>query len=125
VLAELKRLAEVGTILTTGFGLTHAFECECGRTIQRRSALLKNEQVINCIGVNCDESFSVLIENGEICFARRVLRLACNNCGDELAVPTRVAEKLKRNQMLTAQCLKCGAKNNMVWRLIRQNEQQA
>jgi len=75
VLAEFKRLVEVGGMLTSGAGPTVHFKCECGRTIQRRSDLLKHEKVISCIGSDCDESFTVLIEGGEVYFTRCVLRL--------------------------------------------------
>ncbi|MGV7218270.1 hypothetical protein [Bradyrhizobium sp. UFLA05-112] len=119
VLAEFKRLVEVGGMLTSGFGLTENLTCECGRTIQRRSAMLKHEQIINCIGNDCDESFDVLIENGETFFARRVLRLDCCNCGKEVAVPTRRAEKMKPGAPLTEQCHNCGAENEIRWVLAR------
>ncbi|WP_439370841.1 hypothetical protein [Bradyrhizobium sp. DASA03120] len=119
VLAELKRLVEVGGMLTSGIGLTEHLKCECGRTIQRRSAMLKHEQVINCIGGDCDESFSVLIENGEVCFVRRVLRLDCHDCGEEVAVPTRRAEMLKPGKPLTEKCLNCGTENEIGWVLMR------
>jgi hypothetical protein len=124
ILAELRRLANVGSLLTTGLGSTHSFKCECDRTIQRRSALLKHGQIINCVGIECDESFEVSIKDEEFWFVRRLLRLDCKGCGKELALPTRMAEKLKRDQVLTAEC-SCGAKNNIVWRLMRHNEDKA
>jgi hypothetical protein len=121
ILAELKRLADVGNLLTTGLGETQSFKCECDRTIQRRSALLKHGQIINCVGVECDESFEVSIKDNDFWFARRLLRLDCKGCGKELAVQTRIAEKLERDRVLTLECT-CGAKNNIMWRLMRQNE---
>ena len=102
-------------------GETQSFKCECDRTIQRRSALLKHGQIINCVGVECDESFEVSIKDNDFWFARRLLRLDCKGCGKELAVQTRIAEKLERDRVLTLECT-CGAKNNIMWRLMRQNE---
>jgi hypothetical protein len=119
VLAEFKRLVEVGGMLTSGAGQTVHFKCECGRTNQRRSDLLKHEKVISCIGSDCDESFTVLIEGGEVYFTRRVLRLDCHNCGEEVAVPTRRADKLRPGKLLTERCRSCGAEIEIGWALMR------
>jgi hypothetical protein len=123
VVNELKRLAN-GTLLMSGLSEEVSFVCECGRTNKRRSQLLKNRQAVSCVGFDCDESFDVSIQDDEFYFARRVIRFDCR-CGDKLAVPTRVAEKLRRDQFLGVQCLKCKEETRFMWRLMRQKEETA
>ncbi|WGD53484.1 hypothetical protein QA641_06090 [Bradyrhizobium sp. CB1650] len=117
VLDELKRIA-IGTLLTTGIGEEVSFECECARANRRRSGLLRNGQIVSCVGVDCNESFDVSIENNEFYFVRRVIRFPCQ-CGEQLAIPTRIAENLKRDQFLDVECLKCRERTRLMWRLMR------
>jgi hypothetical protein len=120
ILDELRRIAS-GTMLTTGIGEEVSFVCDCGRTNRRRSALLKNRQVVSCVGVDCDESFDVSIQNEEYYFGRRVISFECK-CGATLGVPTRIAEKLKREEFLDAECLSCKERTRFRWRLMRQQQ---
>jgi len=120
VLAEFKRLIEVGGMLTSGAGPTVDFKCECGRTMRRRSDMLKHEQVINCIGGDdCNESFTVSVEGGEFYIERRVLRLDCHHCGEELAVAARRVNELRSGKLLTERCRNCEAENEIGWALMR------
>ena len=118
IAAELKRIAG-GTMLTTGFGEEVSFKCECGRTNRRRSTLLKNRQIVSCVGVDCDESFDVAVQDSEFYFRRRLINFDCQ-CGENLGVPTRMAEKLKREEFLDAECLSCKMRTRFMWRLMRQ-----
>jgi hypothetical protein len=105
------------TLLMSGIGEEVSFVCECGRTNKRRSALLRNRQVVGCVGFDCEESFDITIQDEEFYFGRRVIRFDCK-CGENLTIPTRVTEKLRSDQFVGVQCLKCGEETRFIWRLI-------
>jgi hypothetical protein len=73
---------------------------------------------VSCVGVDYNESFGVSIENNEFYFVRRVTRFPCH-CGEQLGIPTRTAENLKRDQFLDVECLKCKERTRLMWRLMR------
>jgi len=117
IVDELKRIAD-GTMLTSGLGEEVSFVCVCGQTNRRRNALLRNRQMVSCVGVDCNESFDVLFDADEFSFRRRVISFDCI-CGENIGFPTREAEKLKRGEFRDAECLKCKEKTRFMWRLMK------
>jgi hypothetical protein len=112
--AELKRVAS-GTLLSSGFGEEVFFNCDCGRLIKRRSKLLRNGQTINCVGVDCDQSYTVAIDGADIKFEPRFHDVDCV-CGRQHRVPRRMLDKLEVDRAVNLEC-ECGEHYQIAWKL--------
>lgn len=119
-LAEL-RSAATGNLLMSGFGPNTIFECLCGSTIKRMTALLKDGQVVCCNRTECVESYTVSINDNETWFARRASLVPCRGCGNDLNIPERMMLRLKPTEHMTAICGNCGATALFKWQFSMAN----
>lgn len=113
----LLREIEQGTMVSSGFGKTVKFECNCGSENKRRAELLTAEQTINCINPECAERWIVRIEGDDIGFERCSIPVTCK-CGETTLLTEKVALELERNQRLRFQCRSCDAENIVMWKLM-------
>jgi len=118
-LSELQRL-EKGTLLGSGIGspATVSFSCVCGVDNRRRIARLSDVQVVNCINPDCDEMWTVRIEDSSIGFERRSMDVTCHACGSVTKFGEKRLLALKRNQMMRFDCRHCGVTNHLLWKLM-------
>lgn len=120
VLAELERLSKA-TMAFSGIGEQVSFECAvCGERNKRRAALLREGQRIFCINPDCDASFTVRKEGEKIEFKGETCDFNCQSCGLPKVLPWRFFfEKLKFGDRAVFDCLKCGHRNYIEWRLTQ------
>jgi DNA-directed RNA polymerase subunit M/transcription elongation factor TFIIS len=108
---DLFREIDKGTLLASSPGPEVSFQCSsCGTTIKRKQDLVHNGRVINCPSPSCRESYVVIITELGIEFGRRVLPVACDQCGTIIEVALSLVESLRADQMMTAECQDCGSK---------------
>jgi len=117
-LVEFYRLSET-TITLSGFGSETSFECfGCKSVVKRKLKTLDHKQIINCIDLNCNESYKVEKVDGEVLFERRKVKFACE-CDNELALPHNHVGRMKLNEVVSVLCQKCNETNLISWRLNR------
>lgn len=116
-LDEIKKI-NTGTLMLTGLGEEISFECRCGTKNKRKSGLLRDRQIVNCINPECYESFDYT-ENLMI-FEPRGYEVICQNCNEKQRIPSRLAEKkLKAGQHIPCDCIGCGETIFVKWRLMQ------
>lgn len=117
VLKELKDL-ENCSLITSGFGVTVTFECNCGYSNRRRANLLKNGQIIHCINPECKDTWEVIFEGDDINFQRRSIPVDCCSCSKPINLPESLLLSLERGQTLKFNCHECGTDNYIAWKLM-------
>jgi hypothetical protein len=113
---EMLKELERGTMVSGGFGETVTFECCCGSKNMRRTRLLKEGQIVNCVNPECAERWTVGTDGDDISFERRTLSVTCK-CGEPTHIPEKILYRLGRNQHCRFVCETCGAENFVVWKL--------
>lgn len=116
-LVTLREL-EAGTLISSGLGERVSFPCACGTSNARRAGLLKEGQVVNCLNPDCDERWTVQIEDGEHEFHRRQMAVTCTGCGMEGFFPEKQLHALPRNEVMRFDCSECGVSNFVMWKLM-------
>lgn len=119
VVVELERLAK-GTLVTSGFGRTVSFECDCGETNKRRIALLRDGQHVHCFNPKCEETWKA-IKTGEedFEFERVTIPIECAGCKVTFDIPWRWLINMKPDQMANIGCYACGHRNHVKWQLAQ------
>ena len=115
-LALLREL-ETGTLISSGLGERVTFPCDCGTKNARRAGLLKEGQVVSCLNPDCDERWTVHIQDGEHQFHPRQMGVTCCDCGTEGFFPEKQLLALRRNEAVQFACRECGAVNFLMWKL--------
>lgn len=121
VIAELERIAE-GTMGFGGIPLGGdvSFKCKsCNAKNLRRAGLLEPGALVFCINPDCKESWIAEKRNDEFWFARQTVSVECQGCGQVEQFPTRLFEKMRRDQKMTAVCAGCEHENYVMWRLMQ------
>lgn len=113
----LLRDIQQGTMLSSGFGKTVKFECNCGSENRRRADLLTADQTINCINPECAERWIVRVDGDDIGFERRSIPVTCK-CGEATQLTEKIVLELKRDQRLRFECRSCDAENIVIWKLM-------
>lgn len=114
-LIELKAAA-TGNLLMSGFGPDTTFECLCGSTIKRTTALLNSGQVVCCNRTECAESYTVSINDKKTWFTRRAILVPCKGCTSNLDIPERMMLRLKPSEHMIAECKECGNTALFKWK---------
>lgn len=95
------------------------FNCHaCNTLLKRPIDKLSSIKIINCLNPKCDESYLVTPESkGEgFTITRRVFKFSCDNCGEDIVVPTNIFSKLKFNQQINIICFSCSNPLHVVMR---------
>ncbi|MCR6735663.1 MAG: hypothetical protein NVV83_16980 [Afipia sp.] len=117
VLNELDRLAE-GTVVASMVFQQVSFDCVCGQRNSRSTAVLKLNDIFNCIKEGCKEQYRVEKMGEEFLFERHLIPVSCYNCGDANGLPYRqVCELDKGSEGWKFDCRKCGKENVFMWKL--------
>lgn len=116
VVVELQRLSK-GTLILGGYAMEVSIECKCGKLNRRKSELLNDKQLVNCIDAKCNESWVVEKNNDEINFQRRTLKVNCSKC--DVASSFRAKELLEvpNSSQIHFDCV-CGERNYILWKLM-------
>lgn len=115
-LEEIKRI-DSGTMLASCVGEEVSFDCLCGTKNRRRLSLLSSKSIVSCINPKCDESFEY-DDIGRL-FNRRMIEIACANCGNKLCIPKKIVEKLRTDQHGRLDCERCGQRVFVQWKLMQ------
>lgn len=117
-LVEFRRLSET-TITLSGFGTETSFECfGCKKLNRRKLRTLKDEQTVNCIDPDCDESYKVELADGEVLFVRRKATIICG-CDKPISLTYNRLGRMKLDEVVGVVCPSCSDKNYVSWRLHR------
>jgi hypothetical protein len=104
----LRKIAE-GNLLAGSWGPEVSIECYgCKNPIKRKVHLVRDGTIANCVNPSCKESYVLCVNDGEIEFARRVLSVPCDGCGQALEILQKVVDELRAGQVFTAHCDNCG-----------------
>lgn len=107
------KIAE-GNLLTSSPGPEVSYKCDgCGATIKRKADLIYDGMVASCRSEDCKESYILTISESGVEFGRRQISFPCDGCGKTITIPAKLAEGLKKDQLLTAECLECGEKGEI------------
>lgn len=116
-----------GNLLMAGpLGEVFSFNCQdCGIKIARPVKNLVSPLAVNCISPECKESY--LLEPGEqekdIKITRRVFRIKCQSCDEDLDVPSNIFKELRFDQQLNIVCGSCQTSLELIMRpLMRVGE---
>lgn len=121
-IAVFREISE-GNMLSTSLSADVNFNClKCGYQIKRKTALLKNHQIVNCFNVNCDESYEVLVEGKSIEFIPRRLTLTCMHCNGSQLFPANLAEKLKYGDILDVRCDGCNGITKVRLNIVQETQ---
>ena len=114
---DLFRKVAEGNLLTSSPGPEVSYKCDdCGATIKRKVELVYDGMVASCSSEACKESYILTISESGVEFGRRHKLFPCDGCGNTLALPAKLAEGLRIDQLLTAECEDCGEKTEIVLR---------
>lgn len=116
-LDQLREIAQ-GTLISTGVGVSISFDCPCGAKISRRENSLTEGQVVSCSNPECKESHIARRNEQDWTFELRNLIIACA-CGEQMLVPPRAIDELRRNHAATKICPACGEQTRVQWQLHR------
>lgn len=108
---DLFRQIAKGNLLVSSPGPEVSYNCDdCGATIKRKADLIYNGMVVSCSSEDCKESYILTISDSGIEFGRRQISFSCDGCGKLIATPAKLAEELRMNEVLIAECLECSEK---------------
>lgn len=115
-----------GNLLMGGvLGEVFKFKCYiCGTIIKKPVKYLSTPTLVNCINLECNESYH--LESGgkeqEFKITRRVFRFNCKSCNNDLDVPANTFRELQFDQQLNIRCSSCKASLTVIMRpLIKEN----
>lgn len=107
----LFRKVAKGNLLVSSPGPEVSYKCDgCGAIINRKMSLVYNGMVASCSSELCNESYILTIRKSDVEFGRRQLSFPCDGCDTTIEIPAKLAEGLRIDQSLTAECEYCGHK---------------
>lgn len=100
------------------FSMTVTFQCgKCEQSIVRNSALLKEEDVVQCQNPQCNASYITRAKDGEHTFEPYLITLGCKNCGETARIEANAFLQMKTTEGKTFICDKCGTRHLVRWLL--------
>jgi hypothetical protein len=117
--AEFRRLS-TGTMISSGLVPNVKFTCLCGYE-NRRSTDGLGGRTVECVNLDCDESWIVTQEGEVYHFRRDVIEVACANCCSLETFARKRLQDVGIGRGIKFQCKSCSHENKIFWQLARAN----
>lgn len=111
-LIEIKRIGK-GSMIAGFPGEVISFQCRCGQQNKRKSEVLEDGKIINCINPDCKESYA--FEEKDTLFARQTFRITCKKCDKNIEIPKRQVMALELNRPMCLPCPFCADEIYIQW----------